>query len=166
MDVSLEEAVRRLLLQQDIGDLNAKLEQSEADTFGGLWIEHQPQYHVIAAFTGDGESTLRPYIEGGPLACIVEVRTVEATQKELLKARAEAAALADSLGIETNSAVDVTHTTAVLYVLDPAALDAALGHARLSLPDHVQVVQVDALATPVTDIFGGLALSQCTSLSH
>ncbi len=66
-DVPLEEAVRRLQLQESVGKLGAELEANERDTFAGLWIEHEPEYRVVAAFTRDGEETIRPYVEGGLL---------------------------------------------------------------------------------------------------
>ena len=73
--VDLDEAIRRLKLQSEIGDLNAELAAKERDTFAGLWIQHQPEYRVIVRFTRNGGVTIRPYIENGPLADIIEIRT-------------------------------------------------------------------------------------------
>ena len=38
MGVDLQEAIHRLQLQNEIGGLNRKLIEKEADTFAGLWI--------------------------------------------------------------------------------------------------------------------------------
>ncbi|MYC34370.1 MAG: hypothetical protein F4X64_14495 [Chloroflexi bacterium] len=73
--VSVAEAQRRLKLQDDAGDLSASLAADEAATFGGLWVQHEPDFRVVARFTEDGEATVRPHIEDGPLADIVEART-------------------------------------------------------------------------------------------
>ena len=63
MGVDLPEAVRRLQAQATIGELGAELEANEQPTFGGLWIQHKPEYKVVVAFTRDGEETVRPYIQ-------------------------------------------------------------------------------------------------------
>ena len=60
--VSVEEAKRRLLLQDTIGALNAMLVNNESETFGGLWIDNEsPEYKAIVAFTSDGEATVALY---------------------------------------------------------------------------------------------------------
>lgn len=38
--VSIEEATRRLALQPAIGELGARIQANEADTFAGLWIDN------------------------------------------------------------------------------------------------------------------------------
>jgi hypothetical protein len=78
--VSVEEAERRMEIQNrgavgpktepgrpppppddSIGALNAALQQKEAGTFAGLWIEHRPDYRVVVAFTRDAAATLAKY---------------------------------------------------------------------------------------------------------
>jgi hypothetical protein len=72
--VSLEEAYYRLDLQEAIGKLGAELMVSEADSYAGMWIQHEPDYRVIVRFTERGEETLLPYLADSPLAGLVEVR--------------------------------------------------------------------------------------------
>lgn len=114
-------------------------------------------------FTRDGEETIRPYIENGPLAGLVEVRIASATLKELEAARAQAVQIADKLGIRVNSGINVLENRAELYVLDLMHFNAALQKAHIRLPAHVEVIQVKELAKEVTDVGGGLALRTCTS---
>ena len=45
----------------DLGTLQAALRTKEADTFAGLWIQHQPTYGVAVAFTRDAAATLARY---------------------------------------------------------------------------------------------------------
>ena len=49
--IGLAEAIRRLTLQESIGKLGAALEANEAATLGGLWIQHEPEFRVVVAFT-------------------------------------------------------------------------------------------------------------------
>ncbi len=78
--VSVEEAERRMAIQlrgsigpktepvptprppeDSIGALNAALQEKEAGTFAGLWIQHRPDYRVVAAFTRNAAATLAKY---------------------------------------------------------------------------------------------------------
>ena len=140
--VSLEEAVRRLQAQATIGILGAELEANEQPTFGGLWIQHTPEYKVIVAFTRDGEETIRPYIAGTSLTDMVEVREVNATLEELRKAQRGVTAFIRDLGIRAASGIDVTNNVALLYLSEEGKekLDAALRKSGQQLPDEVEIV--------------------------
>lgn len=167
MGVDASEAMRRLKLQVHIGDLNARLTKNEPDSFGGLWVQHQPEYRVFALFTRGGEAKIQEYTAGGPLSGMVGTRTAKVTLTELVDARTQAARMAGRLGIAAHSAINILEGNAELYVLDAAHLDAALQKAAARLPDHVKVVQVPAFPKEATDIFGGLGLAgpsgSCTS---
>ena len=57
--VPLEEAVRRLRLQNALPRLEPELRKKEADTFAGLWIQHEPDFRLVVLFTRDGEKTIQ-----------------------------------------------------------------------------------------------------------
>ena len=44
--VGLGEAIKRLQLQETIGEFDSELESKEAGTFSGLWIEHLSLIHI------------------------------------------------------------------------------------------------------------------------
>jgi hypothetical protein len=154
--IDLEEAVRRLALQEPIGALNAELAEKEPFTFAGLWIEHEPEYRVLVRFTQGGASTLQPYIEGGPLEGIVEVRGAAASLDELTAAHQAAVSAIDKLGIDVTSAVDVVENRVAVFVADPVWFEEQLDEAGIGLPDHVELVvaggrsagEIDICATP------------------
>jgi hypothetical protein len=52
---------------------------SEADSYAGMWIQHEPDFRVIVRFTERGEETLLPYLADSPLAELVEVRGASIT---------------------------------------------------------------------------------------
>lgn len=161
--VDLEEAVRRLKLQSPAGDLNAKLAANESDIFAGSWIQHSPEFKIIVLFTKNGDERLRPYIDGGILADIVEVRTVNQTLAELEKIQADAILTVHDLNIPVESGINIFDNRVELYVINQARLYDKLANTNKQLPDNVYVVQVDKLSQEETDIFAGLSLSQCTS---
>ena len=140
--VDLDEAVRRLQAQGTIGELGAELEVNEQPTFGGLWIQHKPEFKVVVAFIQDGEETVRPYIQGTSLADIVEVREVEATLAELREAQSAAGEILSQLGIRASSGIDITNNVVQLYLseVEKEELDARLKESGLELPGNVEVV--------------------------
>ena len=154
--LDLDEAMRRLALQDTIGALNAELAEKEGATFAGLWIEHEPQFRVFIRFTRDGAETLQPYIEGGPLEGLVEVQAAEATLEELTAAHQVAMREIDKLGITVTSALDVVENRVAIFVADAAWFQEQLDGAGIRLPEHVELVaaggrsagDIDVCATP------------------
>jgi hypothetical protein len=162
MGVDVNEAIRRLQLQDDIGELNRELTEKEGETFAGLWIQHQPEYRVIVMFTRDGDTTLQAY-QNGSLAGLVEAHTARATLKELEVAQSQAVQAVSNLGIRISSGINIPNNRAELYALDPVQLTAGLRKVDIQLPDNVDVVKFIELSKDVADIFGGKALTTCTS---
>ena len=156
--VGLEEAVHRLELQDAVGKLEAELTEKERDTFAGLWIQHQPEFGVVVRLTRGGSEAVRPYVEGGPLANIVEVRSASATLVQLGAAQGRATSLTNGLDVRADSAIDVKDNRAELYVTDPAGLEEALSRANVRLPSEVHVVEQDGLSHPVSNIYAALEL--------
>jgi hypothetical protein len=140
-DVSREEAGRRLTIQQWLNESNleARLASEQAATFGGLWIQHEPEYRIVVAFTRDGERTLAPYLEGLPFAADVETRTVRYTLAELSAAQEEIGDAIRRLGITANSATDVMNNRVVLYVANAAELAQDLAAAGVRIPETVKI---------------------------
>jgi antitoxin component of RelBE/YafQ-DinJ toxin-antitoxin module len=163
MGVDTDEAIRRLQLQGDIGELNRELTEEEGETFAGLWIQHQPEYRVIVMFTRDSETILQSYVRDRALAGLVEAHTTHTTLKELETARSQAVQTVSNLGIRVSSAINIPNNRAELYVLDPAQLTESLRKTNTRLPDNVDVVKFTELSRDVADIFGGKALTTCTS---
>jgi hypothetical protein len=149
-DVSGDEAVRRLSLQDDIGDLNARLTAEEVDTFGGLWIQHEPDYRVLVLFTRNGRRTLRKYVKGGPLACITEARKAEATWAELESLQTATIQMLERIGSGAGTGIDVKNNCVALMAANPAALQSKLDVAGERLPDHVCTEPVGPYAAPPT----------------
>ena len=153
--VSLGEAVVRLQGQGVIGELGYTIQSNEPETYAGHWIQHEPKYRMVVAFTRDGGSTICPYIEEHPLFDIVEVRSAVATMVELDRSQTEAMNVANEVGIRAESGTNVMQNRVELYVLDSGQLDAALEKAGLALPDHVHVIEVSSHSEPAIQADGG-----------
>jgi hypothetical protein len=150
MGISRQEALRRLQLQDEIGELNARLEQEEGETFAGLWIQHEPVYRVVTAFTRDGEATIQPYIRGKSWAGLVEVRHFQHSLQELLLAQAQIHQAAAGLKIPLNSGVMVMENRVVVDAANPELLLEELEQAGVRLPDAVRVISTYTGSPPTS----------------
>ncbi len=140
--ISLDEAYHRILMMEASGDLNARLEREQADTFAGLWILHEPTFQVIAAFTENGEKTIQPYLENSPLAEVIELRTAQVTLAYLTATEVETHKVVDNLGLGmlAYTTVNIPDNQVEIHGIDPILLDQKLSESGLQLPAHVEVI--------------------------
>jgi hypothetical protein len=113
--LDLEEARRRLALQDTIGALNVELAEVEQATFAGLWVEHTPKFQLFVRFTEQGAQTLQPYVEGGLLEGMVEVRDAAASLEELRAAHQTTLAAIEGLGLDVASALNVVENQVEVF---------------------------------------------------
>lgn len=151
MGVSVAEALSRLEWQNSeaIGNLQNQLENREAATFAGLWLQHEPEYRVVVAFTQDGTETIGRYVTAGsPLAQIIEVRPARYTYAQLLADQQSVMQILDTIKQPANVDVMVMENQVILDVTDRAALQAALTAANVNLPESVVI---NTIYEPVGD---------------
>ena len=140
-DVGLSEALTRLLMQDSVGDMDADLLSNESGTFGGLWIQHEPEYRIVVAFTEDGERTIAKYVKDETLMDLIEVRTVEATYRELMRSEREAGWIVAELGFRSVSDINLFDNRVEVYTPDRSRLEEALRKNEKTLPPHVHIIE-------------------------
>lgn len=141
-DLPLEEALQQLARQDEIGNLQAQLAEAEAATFGGLWIQHEPVYAIVVAFTRNGAQTIQRYVEGTPLEGLIELRTVHYSLQELEALRQQAVQVAAQLGVHVNTGLSIQNNQAELYIGNADSLADELAQAGLQFPAGVVVVEI------------------------
>lgn len=156
--VSVEEASRRLKLQDDVGKLGAELEENERSTYAGLFIQHEPNYRVIVRFTQGGEQRIRPYVEGSPLESLIELESASATLAELRAIQQAATRTVRDLGIETDSFTHVQDNQVELRVLNIERLGSTLRQANIGLSNEIVTTEVEQLAKHEASIYAGFPL--------
>lgn len=136
--IEIDEAVYRLEIMNNAGPYGAELEENEAETLAGFWIQHEPEFGLVAAFTRDGEETLEKYREKYPeLVAITEVVEMKYTLKELLEAQTEANHLLERLGLFYSSATMVKTNQVEIYVTDSELFYSTLEESGEKLPECV-----------------------------
>jgi hypothetical protein len=139
--IELEEALARLDAQQalDESGLQQALEENEAETFAGLWLQNEPEFRIVVAFTENGEQTIAPYLESFPYADLVEVRTHQYSLAELRAAQQETHSMMQELGVAANSGIQVQDNQVYLEIGNPDLLREELEAAGMELPEQVTV---------------------------
>ncbi|HID52315.1 MAG TPA: hypothetical protein EYP41_09780 [Anaerolineae bacterium] len=164
MNVSLEEALFRLDVQNEdaISALNEQLQANEADTFAGLWLEHEPEYRVVVAFTRDGEETIRHYVTpDSQLSQLIELRPARYTYAQLLADQQTVLRILDTMQLPVAVAINVQENYLGVGITDRAAFEAALAEADVILPESVVITtfyepvgaEPPFPVTPVPDVF-------------
>lgn len=142
MGITLEEALARLSIQSEtpISILENQLQTQEAETFAGLWLQHQPEYRVVIAFTRDGAETIRRYVaEDSELFPLIELRPAQYSYAQLEADRQAAARILGQIQQMAVVSILVMDNHVALDVTDLAAFEAALTAANLTLPKSVVV---------------------------
>jgi len=148
--VSTDEALLRLDLQNSFPDLESQLESNEAATFAGLWIQHEPEYKIVVAFTRNGDETIKKYSSSIPpkVAPYIEVRTAGKSLAGLLDDQAALVSSLNRQGIRADSRVDVKNNCVSIDIAkeDEARFKAAEQSGELEIPEGTKINVVEGLA--------------------
>lgn len=165
-NVSEEEALRRLNLQNVIGNLNTDLLDNMPDNFSGLWLEHTPEFKVV--IRAKTHLDISPLLVGRSIGELIEYRESRASFRDFEDAREQAAETLDALNIKAHSAINFYEDRVEIYVMNKLQVEDLLQKGQRQLPDLVTIVQVESLAIPVATAYGGLDVDHsggaaCTS---
>jgi len=160
--VTMEEALHRLQLQDSFPGLSIALEKNEKLTYGGLWIQHEPDYKIIIAFTVNGEQTISEYSNyiSKDVAPYIEIKTVKKSLEELLNEQDSLLTSLAKQNIKVDSRVDIINNCVSIDVkkTDKDYFSAVTNNSQLAIPTGLEINFVDGLYQLATNIYGGLTL--------
>jgi len=162
--VTIDEAVHRLQLQDSFPGLPTALENNEQATFGGIWIQHEPDYKIVVAFTKNGQQTLSEYSKfiTKNAAAYIETRVVNKSLVELKNEQDKLLKYLNNQGLQIVSRVYVINNCVSIDVAkaDKDKFTVATQNDTSIIPDGLEINFVDSLPVPATatDIYGGLKL--------
>jgi hypothetical protein len=162
-DVSVDEAAKRLTLQDIAENINVELMKKESATFAGLWIQHEPNYRVIVRFTNNGDVTIKSYTQNTPLLNLVDVQMADVSFEELILEQSQVTQMMSQSNIPFMTGINVMENRVEIYVHETAEVPNYLLDLNILLPEHTRIIKVNEIGKEVADIFGGLALTTCTS---
>jgi len=164
MNVSVEEAYKRLSLQKPFGIINEQLLNNEAETFAGAYIQHEPGYRFIARFTGDFKGDIQTYLFDDSLTQYVEVdTTAQYSLAELKEAQLIMIDKLDALEIKFETGIKVRANAVELYVTDIDALNESLDSRSETLSPVINIIELEQFSTEEANVYAGLELVPCTS---
>lgn len=160
-ELDLAEAAVRIERQALAGEVEDVLSAEYGQIFAGVYIQHTPEWRLIAQFTRPGEVDLARALEGHPLLDYVDLTQVPRSLADLLNDVSEA----NSVLSEYNYGLDLDIPSGKVVLSFTASELAEVPAERLALlSSHVEHRIVHAHGTPnATQIYAGLALSTCTS---
>jgi hypothetical protein len=139
----LDETTYRTRFEETIGEFQSLLMADLTDTYGGLWVEQQPEYRIVIALTEGDIETVRPYLDSHEWADYVEVLPVNYTLEELRADQVMASQAADSVQGSAATAVDIVNNRVELIVDNPDLFLADLTQAGVRLPESAVVLDSD-----------------------
>ncbi len=138
-----EVEMQRMQWQETIGDVQPVLMADLPGTYGGLWVEEQPDYRIVIALTEGDIETIRPYLAGYEWADFVEVQPVNYTLEELRADQIVASQAAETVQVLATTAVDIVNNRVELIVGNPGLFYTDLDQAGIELPESVVVLASD-----------------------
>ena len=136
----LDEATYRTRFEETIGEFQSSLMADLTDTYGGLWVEQQPEYRIVIALTEGDIETVRPYLESYEWADFVVVLPVNYTLEELRADQAIINQAAASVQVSAVTAVDIINNRVELIVGNSHLLSADLTQTGVQLPESAVVL--------------------------
>lgn len=162
--VTLEEAKRRLQLQEQAASLSEQLKARERDVVVELRLRHSPEFGLTIFVTEDGEDRVRPYLVDGPFEDLVVFEVVENSFDVLLADYMHTQEALIALSILHGGVI--TESEAKFFVTDAEWTYQQLREFGHVLPPTVVIVEVEYLDDEEATVIGGfkvLTPGNCTS---
>lgn len=162
-NVTIEDAEARFARLAEISRIEKELTEKFPNQFGGLYVEHEPEFRVVVKMTGAGQGLLRQ-ITDDPLY-VVEKAEVPVKQLRQLQERVAETLVSDGsyyYAVEAN----IFEGMVFIRTTNPQALQAALPR-NIAVNDKVKVIEVEGGMANTATIYGGRLMTgtsqNCTS---
>lgn len=138
--VSMAEARRRMDIQNSkaVQAVLETIERQEGANFAGVWLQHQPRYGYVVAFTRDAAATLRRYTTD-PI--FIPVERPGSSKLVLDKERERLSALLHRYGAKPDwSSVDIQKgLVEISYLGDLGRWNAAVARREIVVPSYLRL---------------------------
>lgn len=184
--VSYRKAKFRLGIQSLIGEFEEKIKKKEGRDFAGLYIQHKPRYRIKVLYKKrkhhrhyrghrckhrrhhghhkNFRHTVHKLLHKKKfrkLRRFVRVKKAKNTMSDLEALQLTVLNLVNTVNILADTSVDIIKNKVELAVTSIDDLNNALTDNGLSLPNGVNLIEVNQLIS-IESIYGGLPISTCT----
>ena len=133
------------LLQVAAFELERKLDENFSAHYVGVQVLSEPELKVLVYLTGADKADLEAFVEDERLFELIEVRE-EAVSRQSLRATREAfKAEMDEAGVTYTTGIKMEPARLQVYVFDIPEAQGRLKTAGVSIPEHVEFIEMDTL---------------------
>lgn len=150
-NVDPSEAARRLNLQVTVDDYYKQLEQNHAETFAGLYFEHEPEYRIVVQFANDIPADIRRDVPNSARKD-VEFRKVRFSLVELELAQEEVMELLADRGLNFHSSISLSKNLVEIYASSREEGNAFLEAIDTSLAEKLTITDPIVLDLPEPEV--------------
>lgn len=132
-------------LQAEAFTLEEDLDSSFSDHYAGILVESYPKMRVIVYLVGANKSDLAPYVTDPKLFELIEVKEEAISRQSLRKIREALKAEMDKAGMTYTTGIKMEPARLQVYVLNISEAQDQLKAAGISIPDQVELVEMEYL---------------------
>jgi len=133
------------LLQIEAFELERDLDENFPEHYVGISTESYPSLKVIVYLSGATKADLAPFVEDPNLFEVIEVREEAITRQFLRETRELLKAEMDKAGVTYTTGIKMEPARLQVYVYDIPEAQDKLKAAGVSVPEHVEFVQMENL---------------------
>lgn len=162
--VSMEESIQRLVKGNDIRELQSRLKSEFPAVFAGLWVQHSPRYRIIVLLSNSKYNYLIHDLIPKSLKNDVEFQQAGVPLEKLeLALTAIIPILQDMNDIVAGYEINIVENQIEIYTANQGRLRELLQSYDVVPNEYIKIIETQQSTLPVEDIYGGLALTPCTS---
>jgi hypothetical protein len=163
-NVTLAEAEQRTQLVAEAGALEAALETAEPEGFGGLFVDHDPEFRIVVLLAGELRASLEDYI-AEDLRRYLTVQRADSSLETLMASAGQIRSIEDVVPFDVG--VNIRLNRVEIYAVSRAALDSYFADRMRQVPEGVAVIEVLSQIRPAAiDIWAGLTPSSGCSIGY
>ena len=133
------------LLQIEAFELERELDENFSEHYVGISTESSPSLKVVVYLTGADKADLEPFVEDPSLFEVIEVREEAISRQSLRSMRELFKAEMDKAGVTYTTGIKMEPARLQVYVYDIPEAQEKLKAAGVSIPEHVEFVQMENL---------------------
>jgi hypothetical protein len=133
------------ILQIEAFELERELDENFSEHYVGIQVESYPSLKVIVYLTGASKDDLAPFVEDPGLFELIEVKKEAISRQSLRATREVLKAEMDIAGVTYTTGIKMEPARLQVYVYDIPEAQDKLNAAGVSIPEHVEFVQMENL---------------------